>query len=31
MKESYDKQLKVLIHGIQEYLDNAWENRDKNN
>ena len=31
MKEFYDKQLKVLIHGIQEYFDNAWENRDKNN
>ena len=27
MKESYDKRLNVLIHGIQEDPNNAWENK----
>ena len=31
MKESYDKQLNVLIHGIQEDPNNVWEKREKNN
>ena len=25
MKESYEKRLNILIHGIQESLVNAWE------
>ena len=28
MKESYDKRINVLIHGVQEDPDNAWENRE---
>ena len=29
MKESYDKQLNILIHGIQEDNKNVWEKRKK--
>ena len=28
MKESYDKRLIVLIYGVPENHDNAWENRE---
>ena len=29
MKESYDKRLNILIHGIQEDNNNVWEKREK--
>ena len=29
MKESYDKRLNILIHGIQEDSNNVWEKREK--
>ena len=29
MKESYDKRLNILIHGIQEDNNNVWEKRKK--
>ena len=29
MKESYDKRLNILIHGIQEDNNNVWEKRQK--
>ena len=29
MKESYDKKLNILIHGIQEDNNNVWEKREK--
>ena len=29
MKESYDKRLNILIHGIKEDKNQAWEKRDE--
>ena len=29
MKESYDKRLNILIHGIQEDNNNVWEKKEK--
>ena len=29
MKESYEKRLNILIHGIQESPENAWERLDE--
>ena len=29
MKESYDKRLNILIHGIQKDNNNVWEKREK--
>ena len=29
MKESYEKRLNILIHGIQEDNNNVWEKREK--
>ena len=29
MKESYDKRLNILIHGIQENNNNVWEKTEK--
>ena len=29
MKESYDKRLNVLIHGVKEDVSNAWEKREE--
>ena len=28
MKESSEKEMNVLIHGVQEDSDNTWENRE---
>ena len=29
MKETYDKRLKLLIHGLEESETNAWETKDQ--
>ena len=29
MKESYDKRLNILIHGVKEDNNNVWEKREK--